>query len=209
MEAMLKIIHLLWVSLHTCFSNTCRVFLYYYYWTGNINFFCNVVLHGIFLNWEPELCHNLQNLLNLQKFPCYTVCAISYFNALTPKILIEILLIVCHTILLILVWRIWYWIKLLSPNWYFSLFLSLVWLILYQYCKEKFCLGHSWELLGYSLTCKSRAKCGQNNGNQTQQWALRFFQLLCRLHRLVIFITWRSSTCWLQLHNWDSNKEHD
>ena len=131
MEAMLKIIHLVWVSLHTCFSNTCRVFLYFYYWTGNINFFCNVVLHMIFLNWEPELCHNLQNLLNLQKCPRYTVCTISYFNSLTPKILIEILLIVCHIILVMLVWRIWYWINLLSPSWYFSLFLSLVWLILY------------------------------------------------------------------------------
>ena len=124
-------IHLVRVSLHICNSNTCRVFLYCYYWTGNINFFGNVVLHGIFLNWEPELCHNLQNLLNLQKFPWYTVCTISYFNSLTPKILIEILLTVCHTILVMLVWRIWYWINLLSPNWYFSLFLSLVWLILY------------------------------------------------------------------------------
>ena len=28
----------------------------------------------------------------------------------------------------------------------FSLFLSLVCLILYRYCEEKFCLGHLWEL---------------------------------------------------------------
>ena len=30
----------------------------------------------------------------------------------------------------------------------FPLFSSLIWLILYWYCKEKFCLGHSWELKG-------------------------------------------------------------
>ena len=30
----------------------------------------------------------------------------------------------------------------------FSFFSSLVWLTLYWYCKEKFCLGHSWELKG-------------------------------------------------------------
>ena len=32
-------------------------------------------------------------------------------NAFTPKILV-VLLIVCHTVLVILVWRIWYWINL-------------------------------------------------------------------------------------------------
>ena len=79
-------------------------------------FFLQCCIAWGFLNWEPELCHNLQNLLNLQKFPWYTVCTISYFNSLTPKILIEILLTVCHTILVMLVWRIWYWINLLSPN---------------------------------------------------------------------------------------------
>ena len=30
-----------------------------------------------------------------------------------------ILLTVCHTILMTLVWRIWYWICLKSPEWYF------------------------------------------------------------------------------------------
>ena len=35
------------------------------------------------------------------------------------------------------------------PDWYFSLFSSLVCLILYRYCKEKFCLGHSggWRFI--------------------------------------------------------------
>ena len=46
-----------------------------------------------------------------------------------------------------LVWRIFYWIN--SPNWYFSLLSSLVCLILYWHCKEKFCLGHKWELKGW------------------------------------------------------------
>ena len=59
-----------------------------------------------------------------------------------------ILLTVNNTNLKILVQRIYYWINLLSPNWYFSLFSSLIWLILYWQCKEKFSLGHSWELKG-------------------------------------------------------------
>ena len=38
--------------------------------------------------------------------------------------------------------------QLIIPKLIFSLSSSLIWLILYQYCKEKFCLGHSWELKG-------------------------------------------------------------
>ena len=33
------------------------------------------------------------------------------FNPLTPKISLAILLTVCHTVLVMLVWRIWYWIN--------------------------------------------------------------------------------------------------
>ena len=33
------------------------------------------------------------------------------FNTFTPKISSVILLTVCHTILMMLVWRIWYWIN--------------------------------------------------------------------------------------------------
>ena len=69
-------------------------------------------------------------------------------NPLTPKISLIILLTVCHTIHIMLVWRIWNWINPQSPDWYFPLFSSLVWLIFYWYCKEKLCLGHSWELKG-------------------------------------------------------------
>ena len=36
--------------------------------------------------------------------------------------------------------------QLITPNWYFSVFLFIFCLILYWYCKERFCLGHSWEL---------------------------------------------------------------
>ena len=34
-----------------------------------------------------------------------------YINPLTPKISLVILLTVCHTIHMILIWRIWYWIN--------------------------------------------------------------------------------------------------
>ena len=53
------------------------------------------------------------------------------FNLLTPKISLVILLTVCYTIHVILFWRIWNWINQLFPNWYFSLFSLLVYLILY------------------------------------------------------------------------------
>ena len=36
--------------------------------------------------------------------------------------------------------------QLIIPKVIFFLFSSLIWLILYRYRKEKFCLGHSWEL---------------------------------------------------------------
>ena len=72
-----------------------------------------------------------------------------FINPLTPKISLVILLTVCHTVLVMLVWRIWDWINLKSPNWYFSLFSSLVCLILHWYCREKLCRGHSWELKGW------------------------------------------------------------
>ena len=36
---------------------------------------------------------------------------LSCLNPLTPKISLVILLTVCHMILIMLVWRIWYWIN--------------------------------------------------------------------------------------------------
>ena len=50
-----------------------------------------------------------------------------------------------HEIIMMLVRRIRYWINKWSPYWYFSLFLSLVCLVLCWYCNKKFCLGHAWE----------------------------------------------------------------
>ena len=34
-----------------------------------------------------------------------------FVNPLTPKILLVILLTICHTILMMSIWRIWYWIN--------------------------------------------------------------------------------------------------
>ena len=69
-----------------------------------------------------------------------------------PIFHLVILLYVCHTTLMTLLQRIWYSINCWSLYWYFSLLSSLVCLILYliynNYCKEKFFLGHSWELKG-------------------------------------------------------------
>ena len=65
------------------------------------------------------------------------VCCDFWLNLYTP---------VCHTTLMISIQRFWYWINLQPPNLYFYSFSSLVCLIFFWYCKEKFCLGHSWEL---------------------------------------------------------------
>ena len=66
-------------------------------------------------------------------------------NPFTPKISLVIPLTVCHTILMMLVDI---GLSNTSPNWYISSFSSPVCLILFWYCKEKFCLGHSWVLKG-------------------------------------------------------------
>ena len=64
------------------------------------------------------LCHC--NKMNLGCFSSLTILITSLwhdlwvmsFNPLTPKISLVILLTVCHTVLLMLVWIIWYWINL-------------------------------------------------------------------------------------------------
>ena len=58
----------------------------------------------------------------------------SRIHSLTSKIALLIQLPVCHTVLVMLVWRIWHWMNLYSPNWYYSLFSSLICLILHWYC---------------------------------------------------------------------------
>lgn len=67
-----------------------------------------------------------------------------YFH---PRISLVILLSIYmyHSVLLILVHIIWYWINLKFPYLYFSWFSSLVWLIWYWYCEVKFSHGHSWK----------------------------------------------------------------
>ena len=57
-----------------------------------------------------------------------------------------ILLIVCHTVLVMFILRIWYFDQLIIPQLIFFLFSWLVYWILYWYCREKFSLGHWWEL---------------------------------------------------------------
>ena len=66
-------------------------------------------------------------------------------NPFTAKILLEILLSVCYSILLMLIQRIWYLINLLFPNWNNFLFPLLICWILYWYWKEKYCLGQMWD----------------------------------------------------------------
>ena len=61
-------------------------------------------------------------------------------NTFAPKILLVILLAVCSQCSENLVLD-----QLTIPNWYFSLFSSLVYLILYWHRKGKFCLDHSKE----------------------------------------------------------------
>ena len=61
--------------------------------------------------------------LSLQKFFCNSIilhaktacpCGrkfLQFLNSLTPKISLVILLTVCHIVLVMLAWRIWYWIN--------------------------------------------------------------------------------------------------
>ena len=48
---------------------------------------------------------------------------LNFFNPLIPKISLVILLAVSHAVLVMLVWRIWYWIHFYSPYWYFFVIL--------------------------------------------------------------------------------------
>ena len=56
-------------------------------------------LKVIYMLQALDLCHQDKLLLTL-------------INPVTPKISFVILLTVCHTVLVMLVWRIWYWINL-------------------------------------------------------------------------------------------------
>ena len=86
------------------------------------------------------------HLIIQPKVYMYTILLV--LNSFTPKISSDILLTICHTIIIMLVWRICYWINWKSPNHYSSLFSSLVCFVLHWHFKEKFSLGHSSELKG-------------------------------------------------------------
>ena len=86
------------------------------------------------------------HLIIQPKVYMYTILLL--LNPFTPKISSDILLTICHTILIMLVWRICYWINWKSRNHYSSLFSSLVCFVLHWHFKEKFSLGHSSELKG-------------------------------------------------------------
>ena len=66
-------------------------------------FFINVLRCG-----QGEFLKQLRPLLVYDHF--HNPCDLN--NPLTPMILLVILLTVCHTVLVMLVWRIWYWINL-------------------------------------------------------------------------------------------------
>ena len=78
------------------------------------------VLHTLKLysQFEEE---ESEKLIMLVCFPCQLVfinlfdfTVVQQLNPLTPKISLVILVTVCHTVLVMLVWRIWYWINLKS-----------------------------------------------------------------------------------------------
>ena len=93
-------------------------------------------LPSFWLYWVTGLCDMHNTPRNI--FYIYWQRTIGFI--FTPNNLLVILLAVYHTILKILIHKIWYWINYLSPNCFLSLFSSLVCLILYGCCKEKFCL---------------------------------------------------------------------
>ena len=98
----------------------------YMYWalsvlpTSRVNFSVVYILYSIFFSaFFSGFCLFLQLCFQLQE-PCVVYFTISTIpteglngvNSLTPKISLVILLTVCYTVLVMLVWRIWYWINL-------------------------------------------------------------------------------------------------
>ena len=85
-------------------------------------------------------------LISVKQTRYHTLCFQPLFDLSQYLIYLLILLTVCHTNPLMLVQRIRYWINQYPPNWYISLFPSFFLMVSSWYCKEKFCLGHPWEL---------------------------------------------------------------
>ena len=86
------------------------------------------------------------NLSQANKVPYFELSTLVWPFCSQYLIYLLILLTVCHTNPLMLVQRIRYWINQYPPNWYISLFPSFFLMVSSWYCKEKFCLGHPWEL---------------------------------------------------------------
>ena len=142
---------------HTLYGVSTTFFFICAWWTLScVPFTKNVILWKTSTEWT--LCKTKNNNLiiawikNSFGFRHPEIIAVAFLSSFKQTNLYEpfnsqinfvILLTVNHTVPVMLVQRIWYRISYSSPNWYFSLFSSLIWLILYWYCKEKFCLGHS------------------------------------------------------------------
>ena len=71
-----------------------------------INFFSCLTTSVLALLSVPALSikHKGKKFKSASTLPCYV-------NPLTPKISLVILLTVCQTVLVMLVWKIWYWIN--------------------------------------------------------------------------------------------------
>ena len=68
------------------------------------------VLFSLIFLLGPNLVSHLWALFNVASF-----CSFGWkpnLNPVTPKILLVILLTVCHTVLVMLLWRSWYWVNL-------------------------------------------------------------------------------------------------
>ena len=86
---------------------------------GRIVWHSSCCVHGIFIVWWCCLATMVPTLTKIIMFVLRT--NLKSFNPFIPKISLVILLTVYHTILLMLVWRIWYWMNYNYPNWYFPL----------------------------------------------------------------------------------------
>ena len=63
-------------------------------------------------NLHPLLLNQFLRGKHLRLLCTFVLCApfVLWLNPLTPKISLAILLTISHTVLVMLVWRIWYWI---------------------------------------------------------------------------------------------------
>ena len=100
----------------------------------DINLFCISTHHLCYWKINNSILHSLCSVHRLQPISLFgkkvNVYGNNNNNNNNSQIKFAILLTVKHTI---------------------SVFSSLICLILYWYCTEKLCLGHSWELKGWTI----------------------------------------------------------